>query len=69
MLLKFKQDNALIEIQDVKRLVNPNEPKILGRIQSGEEEQDTIDYEKVDLIFLSGEDLPRCWIDKNYRET
>jgi hypothetical protein len=69
MLLKFKQDGALIEIQDIERLINPNEPKILGRIQSGEEEQDTLDYGKVDLIFLSGETLPRCWIDKDYRAT
>jgi hypothetical protein len=68
MLLKFKQDDALIEVQDIKMLMNPSEPKILGRIQSGEEEQDTSDYGKVDLLFLSGESLPRCWIDGNYRE-
>ncbi len=68
MLLKFKQDDALIEIEDIKRLVNPGEPKVLGRIQSGEEEQDPADYAKVELLFLSGESLPLCWMDDNYRE-
>lgn len=76
MFLKFKQDvnaveldGALVEIQDVEMLTNPNEHEILGRIQSGEEEQDTTAYGKVNLTFLSGESLPRCWMDINYRKT
>jgi hypothetical protein len=67
MLLKFKQDDALIEIQDIEGLFNPSKSKIFGRIQSGEEEQDSTAYGKVDLLFLSGESLPRCWMDENYR--
>ena len=76
MFLKFKQDDtaieldgSLIEIQDVEMLANPNEGEILGRIQSGEEEQDIAPYGKVNLTFLSGESLPRCWVDVNYRKT
>ena len=68
MFLKYQQDGALVEVQDIKMLVDPNESKISGRIQSGQEEQDLTDYEKVDLIFLSGEDLPRCWVDEHYRD-
>jgi hypothetical protein len=67
MFLQDKQNGTLIEIQDVKTLFNPNEHAISGRNQSGEEEQDLMDYEKVGLAFPSGEDLPRCWIDVNYQ--
>jgi hypothetical protein len=67
MFLQDKQNGTLIEIQDVKRLFNPNENTISGRNQSGEEEQDPMDYDKVGLAFPSGEDLPRCWIDVNYQ--
>ena len=74
MFLKFKEDansieldGALVEIEDVEMLINPNEHEILGRIQSGEEEQDMMTYGKVNLTFLSGESLPRCWTDVNYR--
>ena len=76
MFLKFKQDNAsierdgsLVKVQDVEMLFNPNQHEILGRIQSGEEEQETAAYGKVDLTFLSGEALPLCWMDVNYRKT
>jgi hypothetical protein len=51
MFLQDKQNGTLIEIQDVKRLFNPNEHQISGRNQSGEEEQDPMDYEKVGLTF------------------
>ncbi|MBC7515695.1 MAG: acetyltransferase [Alkalinema sp. FL-bin-369] len=50
-------------------LFNPNQHEILGRIQSGEEEQETAAYGKVNLTFLSGEALPLCWMDVNYRKT
>lgn len=76
MFLRFKKDDtaiekdgALIEIQDVEMLFNPNQQEIVGRIQSGEEEQDPATYGKVNLTFLSGEDLPLCWMDVNYPKT
>lgn len=67
MFLEDKQDGSLIEIEDIKMLFDPNEIKILGRKQSGEEEQDLRYYEKVHLKFPSGEELPHCWIDVNFR--
>jgi hypothetical protein len=69
MLLKSKQSDVLIEIEEVKTLINPIEDKVSGRSQSGEEEQDPEDYAKASLIFPSGEDLPRCWVDVDYRNT
>ncbi len=67
MLLKDKQSDDLIDIEDVGMLVNPSETQISGRSLSGEEEQDPEDYAKASLMFPSGEDLPRCWVDPDYR--
>jgi hypothetical protein len=69
MLLKSKQNDVLIEIEEIKMLINPIEQKVSGRSQSGEEEQDPEDYAKASLIFPSGEDLPRCWVEVDYRNT
>jgi hypothetical protein len=69
MLLKDKQSDALIEIEDVRTLINPAEATTLGRSYLGEEKQDPADYVKASLIFPSGESLPRCWVDLDYRHT
>lgn len=66
MLLKNKQDGALIEIQDIISLINPFESQIKGCIQEGQEEQNPEEFAKDMLIFPSGENLPRCWIDADY---
>jgi hypothetical protein len=68
MLLKDKRTGALIEVADTVDLVNPAKDKVTGRVQSGEEEQDKEPIAKDGLIFPSGESLPRCWVDANYRE-
>jgi hypothetical protein len=67
MFLQNKRNGNLIEIEDVTALINPIENQITGRSQSGQEEQEVEAYEKANLIFPSGEALPRCWIDANYR--
>jgi hypothetical protein len=41
---------------------------LIGRYQHGEEMQDPEKFNKSDLSFLSGESLPRCWVDAHYRE-
>jgi hypothetical protein len=68
MFLQDKQNGTLIEVNDVTALINPNQSTIPGQDQSGQEEQDSVDYDKANLIFPSGESLPRCWVDANYRE-
>jgi hypothetical protein len=68
MLLQDKENGTLIEIKDVETLFNPSESRILGRDQAGQEEQELTDYDKANLVFPSGEELPRCWMDANYRE-
>jgi hypothetical protein len=67
MLLKSKQDGALVEILDFEALISPAHSKISGKIQSGQEEQDPEEFNKQDLIFPSGEALPKCWLDADYK--
>ena len=39
MLLQKKENGTLIEIQDLIATINPNQMELMGRVQSGEEEQ------------------------------
>ncbi|MFM7559624.1 acetyltransferase [Cylindrospermopsis raciborskii] len=52
---------------DFQELLDPNSSIVHGKDQEGEEEQDMDIYEKQDLVFPSGEELPRCWRDPHYR--
>ncbi|WAL59213.1 acetyltransferase [Thermocoleostomius sinensis] len=67
MFLQHKQTGVLVEVLEVKELIDPFTDAIQGRIQDGEEEQDPEKFAKSDLVFPSGEDLPRCWLDADYR--
>lgn len=68
MYLKHKSNGDLVEVLDVRSLVDPVREKIAGRFHAGEEMQDPATFSKADLIFPSGENLPRCWVDPNYRD-
>ncbi len=67
MLLKNKQDGSLVEVLDPQALIDPMKSKIMGKIQSGQEEQDPEEFTKDNLIFPSDENLPKCWLDVNYQ--
>jgi hypothetical protein len=67
MLLQEKKTGQLVEIMDFQSLINPMRNEIIIRVQAGEEEQDPEPKQKNELIFPSGEDLPRCWLDVNYK--
>lgn len=67
MFLQDKRTGTLVKIIDTEALANPTEDKIRGRIQAGQEEQPPEEMAKDNLIFPSGESLPRCWLDSNYR--
>jgi len=67
MLLQEKESGDLVEILDIETLVSPSKNQVSGRIQAGEEEQDPATFEKNKLVFPSGEVLPRCWIEENYK--
>ncbi|MCW6050366.1 acetyltransferase [Microcoleus sp. A2-C5] len=67
MLLQEKESGDLVEIIDIETLISPAKNHVSGRIQAGEEEQDPANFDKDKLVFPSGEVLPRCWIDENYK--
>jgi hypothetical protein len=69
MFLQSKVSQTLIKIADIETLFNPLQQEISGRSQEGEEEQDLESYAKQDLAFPSGEELPQCWLDSNYRSS
>lgn len=67
MLLKSKKDGDLIQISEITELIDPFKDKVTGQLQAGQNEQPPEPFEKNGLIFPSGESLPQCWIDSNYR--
>jgi len=68
MLLKERSSGHMVEVLSIIDLINLNCDEVVGRYQEGEEAQDPIKLKKADLIFLSGEELPRCWTDPHYRD-
>lgn len=69
MFLKNKSNEDLVEVLTMKDLFDPFCKHLIGRYQHGEELQDPEKFSKADLCFLSGESLPRCWLDAHYRDT
>lgn len=67
MYLKHTVSGDLVEVLDVRALINPMQTRIAGRFHAGEELQDPATFRKAELIFPSGEALPRCWVDAAYR--
>lgn len=67
MLLQEKESGDLIEIMDVDDLMSPAKNEVMGRNQAGQEEQEPAKFAKTKLVFPSGEVLPRCWLEENYK--
>ena len=67
MLLKSKNDSKLVKISKFDELIDPFQDRVTGQIQAGQNEQPPEIFNKQDLIFPSGENLPLCWIDGNYK--
>jgi hypothetical protein len=67
MLLQLKDSGELVKITEIQELLDPNNDTVHAKDQEGQEEQQTDSFKKENLIFPSGEDLPRCWLDANYR--
>lgn len=68
MLLKQRSDGHLLEVVSVQDLFNVMLPEVTASDQVGEEAQDPERFHKSDLVFPSGEELPRCWTDPHYRD-
>ncbi|ARV61314.1 acetyltransferase [Nostocales cyanobacterium HT-58-2] len=67
MFLQLKDSGELVKILDFEELINPNHDVVQAQEQEGQEEQEPDSYKKENLAFPSGESLPRCWMDANYR--
>ena len=68
MFLNHRHTGHMIELLSMKELFDPYFTDVAGRYHYGEEAQDPERFEKADLVFLSGEALPRCWTDPHYRD-
>jgi len=67
MFVADKNNGHLIEVLNTASLFDPHVARIEGRLHYGEESQEPELYAKSDLAFPSGEALPVCWTDPNYR--
>ncbi|BAY75516.1 hypothetical protein NIES25_19620 [Nostoc linckia NIES-25] len=67
MLLQLKDTGKLVKILKIEELLDPNSDVVGAKDQEGQEEQEPDSFKKQNLIFPSGEDLPRCWLDADYR--
>ncbi len=67
MFMKERASGDLVEILDVTALTDPCADEVAGRRHAGEEMQEAMPFAKADLLFPSGEALPRCWTDPDYR--
>ena len=68
MLLQKKDNGTLVEILDVLEVINPIHPQVMAKVQEGQEEQEPEAIQKQNLMFPSGENLPLCWVDADYRQ-
>lgn len=67
MFVAEKATGHLIEVLDSSALFDPHLDSIHGSLHYGEEAQDPESFQKSELVFPSGEPLPKCWTDPNYR--
>jgi hypothetical protein len=68
MLLQNTENGTLVEVLDIQEVIGPSHAEIMIQVQSGQEEQDPELISKQNLVFPSGESLPRCWIDADYQK-
>ncbi|ANV87542.1 acetyltransferase [Picosynechococcus sp. PCC 7117] len=67
MFLNHAPEQVLIEVLNLHELWDPFKTKVWARAHAGEEMQDPEFYPKAELLFPSGESLPKAWIDPHYR--
>lgn len=68
MFLKYRPDGSLVEVLDIKQLMDPFADSVTGRFHAGEELQEPQAFSKTELVFPSDEVMPRCWLDPAYHQ-
>jgi hypothetical protein len=69
MFLQHKSSGGLVEVLSLEALYDPCKSEIKGQLHAGEEMQYPEMFPKIELHFPSGESLPLCWLDPDYRVT
>ena len=67
MFVKDITNGNMVEVRDAGILVDPCQAQVEGRYHAGEELQEYTLFDKSRLVFPSGEGLPLCWRDPDYR--
>jgi hypothetical protein len=67
MFLRHQPSGDIVEVLDLEALFDPFRAGLTGRYHWGEEMQEPAPFAKSELVFPSGEPLPRCWVDPHYR--
>jgi hypothetical protein len=67
MYLMHKPSGDLIEVLSLDRLFDPYQTEVNGRFHVGVQLPEPAAFGKGDLLFPSGEYLPRCWVDPMYK--
>jgi hypothetical protein len=68
MFLLHRSNQVLVEILELSYLFDPFKTDVLGMSHAGEELQDPTLFPNVEMGFPSGESLPICWLDADYRQ-
>jgi hypothetical protein len=68
MFVKDRNNGHLVEVIDAAALMDPAQARFQGRYNWGEDLPEPEQFAKADMIFPSGEPLPRCWVDVHYRD-
>ena len=67
MFLRHTPTGDLVEVLNLPQLFDPFSREVTGRFHAGEEMQEPGTFSKQELAFPSGEVLPLCWVDSQYR--
>ncbi|OIP99272.1 MAG: acetyltransferase [Zetaproteobacteria bacterium CG2_30_46_52] len=67
MYLRNKSNEDLAEVEQLDVLMDPHATSLMVHYFAGEEMGEPVSVDKVDMVFPSGEALPRCWLDPHYR--
>ncbi|GAA6166410.1 hypothetical protein [Sessilibacter corallicola] len=67
MLLKIKVSGSLVEACSLSELTDPCSKHIRVKQLRGYRNAKPVHLLKTDLVFVSGEELPNCWMEVNAR--
>ncbi|WP_317929389.1 hypothetical protein [Halioxenophilus sp. WMMB6] len=65
MLLKLKSTGSLVEACSISELTDPCRTTAQVKNLKGYRDAEPVSIDKAELSFVSGEDLPNCWMQVN----